>query len=61
MALLNRLYSKFDNLCEQYGVHKVHILGETYVAMGFSGRIAREKRTTEDASQEAYNLLQVGI
>lgn len=60
ISLLSRLYSKFDNLCEQYGVYKVHMLGDTYVVMGYKGKIAREKRTMDDAVNEAYNLLQVG-
>jgi len=61
MALLNRLFCKFDNLCEQYGVYKVHTLGDIYVIMGYSGKVAKEKRTMEDATQEAYATLQVGI
>lgn len=61
LGLLSRLYSKFDNLCEQYGVYKVHTLGDTYVATGYTGKISREKRTTDDAVTEAYNLLQVAL
>lgn len=61
VGLLNRLYSKFDILCEQYGVYKVHTLCDVYVVLGYSGKIAKEKRTMEDAINEAYNLLQVGI
>ena len=60
MGLLNRLVSKFDLLCEQYGVYKVHTLGDIYVIMGYSGKIAREKRTIDDAVTEAYNIIQVG-
>lgn len=37
----------------------MHTLGDTYVAIGYKGKISREKRTTEDAITEAYNLLQV--
>lgn len=61
MALLGRLFSKFDNLCEQYGVYKVHTLGEIYVIMGYSGKTTKEKRTSEDTIQEAYSILQVGV
>ena len=61
LGLLSRLYSKFDNACEQFGVYKVHTLGDTYVAMGYKGKISREKRTTEDQINEAYNLLQVAL
>ena len=61
MDLLNRIFSKFDILCEQNGVYKVHTLGDVYVIMGYSGKISREKRTIEDAVGEAFNLTQVGI
>ena len=57
VSLLNRLFSKFDSLCEQNGVYKVHTLGDIYVVMGYSGKIAREKRTIEDAVNEAYTLI----
>ena len=59
LGLLSRLYSKFDSACEQYGVYKVHTLGGTYVVSSYSGKISREKRSMEDASNEAYNCLQV--
>lgn len=39
----------------------MHTLGDVYVAIGYKGKISREKRTTEDAIQEAYNLLQVSL
>ena len=57
IALLNRLFSKFDILCEQNGVYKVHTLGDTYVIMGYSGKISREKRSIEDAVNETYSLI----
>lgn len=61
IGLLNRLFSKFDILCEQYGVQKIHTLGDLYVVMGYSGKINKEKRTMEDAVTEAHNLLQVAV
>ena len=42
-------------------MYKVHTLCDVYVVLGYSGKIAKEKRTMEDAINEAYNLLQVGI
>lgn len=38
-------------------MQKVHILGDIYVVMGYSGKIAKEKRTIDDAITEAYNLI----
>ena len=61
IELLNRLFSKFDNLCDQHGVQKVHTLGSIYVSMGYSGKINKDRRNIDDAIQEAFNLLQVAI
>lgn len=61
MGLLNRLFSKFDILCEQYQVYKVHTIGDIYVIMSYTGKVAKEKRTVDDAVVEAYNILQVGL
>ena len=58
LGLLARLYSKFDNLCEQYGIYKVHTLCDIYVIMGYKGKVSGEKRTSDDALAEAYNVLQ---
>lgn len=52
------MYSKFDNLCEQYSIYKVHTLGDIYVIIGYRGKVSGEKRTLEDALTEAYNMLQ---
>ena len=56
--MLGRLYSKFDNLCEQYGIYKVHTLCDIYVITGYKGKVSGEKRTSDDALAEAYNVLQ---
>jgi len=59
LGLLSRLYSKFDILCEQNAVYKVNSLCDTYVVIGYRGKIAGEKRTTDEFVGEAYNMLQV--
>ena len=43
--LLSRLFSKFDQLCEQIGVYKVHTIGDCYVIMSYTGKIAKERRS----------------
>ena len=58
LGLLARLYSKFDNLCEQYSIYKVHTLCDIYVITGYKGKVSGEKRTSDDALAEAYNVLQ---
>lgn len=57
VSLLNRLFSKFDELCEQHGVYKLTTLGHTYVVMGYCGKIAKDRRTVDDAVMEGYNVL----
>ena len=44
--LLSRLFSKFDQLCEQIGVYKVHTIGDCYVIMSYTGKIAKERRSS---------------
>jgi len=39
----------------------VHTLGGIYVIMGYSGKTNKEKRSLEDAINEAYAVLQVAI
>lgn len=56
---MNRLYSKFDNICEQEGTYKVHAMADTYVVSGYKGKTAQEKRTLDDAITEAFAVLQV--
>ena len=45
VTLLSRLFSKFDELCYQRKVYKVHTIGDCYVIMGYTGKIAKERRT----------------
>ena len=61
ISLMNRLFSKFDQLCEQHGVYKLHTMGDSYVVMGYTGKIAKERRTADDQIIEGYNVLQVGL
>lgn len=61
MALMSRLFAKFDQLCEQHGVYKLHTIGDCYVVLGYSGKVAKDRRTSEDAIIEGYNILQVAM
>jgi class 3 adenylate cyclase len=51
MMLLHELFSKYDNLCTQYGVYKVETIGDCYMAC--TGLL------TEDP-QHATHLVQFG-
>lgn len=61
LSLMSRLYSKFDLLCEQQNVYKLHTMGDMYVVMGYSGKVAKDRRTLEDSIIEGYNILQVAM
>lgn len=39
----------------------MHTIGEIYVIMGYSGKTNKEKRSIDDAFNEAYNVLQVAL
>ena len=59
--LLSRLFSKFDQLCEQYGVYKVHTIGDCYVIMSYTGKIPKERRSPIIQIEEAFRVTQVGF
>jgi len=39
VTLLQKLFSRFDQLCDINKVYKVHTIGDCYVIMGYNGRI----------------------
>lgn len=45
VSVLNKIFMRFDQLCEEYKVYKVHTVGDCYVVMGYNGRIEKSKRT----------------
>ena len=59
--LLSKLFSRFDQLCDQYRVYKVHTNGDCYVIMGYNGRIDKAKRTLTNVIEEAHRVLQAGL
>ena len=61
IALMSRLFSKFDQLCEQHGVYKLHTMGDAYVVMGYTGKVVKDRRTLDDAFIEGYNVLLVAL
>lgn len=44
VILLSKLFSRFDQVCEQNRVYKVHTIGDCYVIMGYEGRIEKSRR-----------------
>ena len=61
VTLLSSLFSKFDELCYQRKVYKVHTIGDCYVIMGYTGKVAKERRTLAVQIEEAYKVIQVGL
>ena len=61
IEMLTRMFSKFDHLCEQIGLYKVHTISSCYVAMSYTGKVSPEQRTQTVIAEEAYNCLQLAL
>jgi class 3 adenylate cyclase len=59
--LLSKLFSRFDQLCEDSKVYMVHTIGDCYVIMGYSGRVEKSKRTRAVIVDEAHRVVQTGL
>ena len=59
--LLSKLFSRFDQLCEENKVYKVHTIGDCYVIMGYNGRIDKSKRYRAVVVDEANRVIQTGL
>ena len=59
--LLNKLFSRFDQLCEENKVYKVHTVGDCYVIMGYNGKIDKSKRFRQVAVDEANRVINTGL
>merc|ERR1719329_848022 len=42
--LLHKVFSRFDQICEDNKVYKVHTIADCYVIMGYNGRIDKSRR-----------------
>lgn len=61
VELLSKLFSRFDNLCEDNKVYKVHTIGDCYVIMGYNGRIDKNKRMRAVVTDEANRVIICGL
>ena len=59
--LLSKLFSRFDQLCEENRVYKVHTIGDCYVIMGYNGKIDKSRRSKYVVIDEAQKVIQTGI
>ena len=55
--LLSKMFSRFDQLCEQNKVYKVHTIGDCYVIMGYNGRMDKNKRHHNVVVEEANRVI----
>jgi hypothetical protein len=59
--LLQKLYTRFDQLCEENRVYKVHTIADCYVLMGYTGRTDKNKRVRNIVVDEANRVIQTGL
>jgi class 3 adenylate cyclase len=62
VSLLSKLFTRFDQLCDENKVYKVHTIGDCYVIMGYNGKIDRVKRGARAiVIDEANRVIQTGL
>jgi class 3 adenylate cyclase len=61
VSLLSKLFSRFDQICEQNRVYKVHTIGDCYVIMGYDGRIDKNKRNSSVIVSETNRVIKTGL
>jgi class 3 adenylate cyclase len=59
--LLSKIFARFDQLCEEYKVYKVHTIGNQFVLMGYNGKIEKNRRSKQVIIDEANRVIQVGF
>jgi class 3 adenylate cyclase len=58
---LQKLFSRFDMLCEENKVYKVHTIGDSYVVMGYNGRLDKNRRTRGAVVDETNRVILTGL
>lgn len=43
-----KVFARFDQLCEENRVYKVHTIGELYIIMAYNGRTEKSKRNRDE-------------
>jgi len=57
VQLLSKLFTRFDQLGEEWKVDKVYTYGNKYVVMGYYGRIDKNKRTAGVILDETHRVI----
>jgi class 3 adenylate cyclase len=58
VGMLSKLFTKFDNLCEQNKVYKVHTIGDCYVVLGL---LVEDDDSSRDPVTECLNMVQMAL
>lgn len=58
---LQKLFNRFDQLCEERGVFKIHTVGTKYLAMGYTGKVSMKTRTKNVIIEEANRIIETGF
>jgi class 3 adenylate cyclase len=58
---LQKLFSRFDQLCEENKVYKVHTIGDSYVVMGYNGRLDKNRRVRGVVVDETNRVILTGL
>jgi class 3 adenylate cyclase len=61
VKLLSELFTRFDKLCVENKVYKVHTIGDCYVIMGYTGHIHNSQRTDLIKAEEANRVIQTAF
>ena len=61
VLLLSKLFSRFDQLCEENRVYKVYTYSNKYVILGYNGRIDKNKRSRSVVIDECNRVIQTGL
>lgn len=59
--LLSKLFSRFDMICEENRVYKVHTFGDSYVIMGYNGKIDKTLRKGGVIVDEANRVVTTAL
>jgi len=55
--IMQRLFARFDTICEKNKVYKVYTLADCYVIMGYTGKINKSQRINSIVFQEAHRVI----
>lgn len=61
VQVLNKIFTRFDQLCEEYKTYKVHTVGDCYVIMSYNGKIEKSKRSKAVIIEETSRCLNLGL